>query len=266
MYFERQVGGNCRIHATNNLVGESLISVSEFTEFAEQFSKSYWIQESAMAFDFVTEDSLLLPAYALERRRPDLLSLAVMPGSASIWGFAPGREAEFVLGLDPDRMVGVYIFNAGHIWCARRTEDGWFLCDSLRSGPTPMPLARALRGGKIMFAPVFPTEAAGVLRPILMQAMERGLASDWASTAMLATPLEVEDPCRLRRYAFAAMGSLGVALATSVRFLSRTGHIHFANDISARMHKSYELVLLDFEEFVTRVKDIAREVLARLET
>lgn len=128
-YYERQRGGNCRIHAVNMAIGARATTREEFTEvLSPLFSQVYQVPD-AMPFDYVVSDGLTLAAFAAERKDDTLFALGMNhPTAETVYRQRSSRDVF-------RRLEGVckacLVYNADHVWAAR---PGWLL-DSMRGRP-----------------------------------------------------------------------------------------------------------------------------------
>ena len=138
-YFERQVGGNCRVHAVNMaLGGRAITAKSLFTKYSKSYSSVYDVPDS-VPFDYVGHDGLTLAAFAAERACSDVFSLGCNLGVAeSVYGMSGG--APELIEYAQDYCLGFLIYNADHVWAAR---GGWLL-DSMRSPSRCRSVSRAV--------------------------------------------------------------------------------------------------------------------------
>ena len=130
MYFERQSGGNCRIHAINTFFGKSKITPKQLCEYAIQFDQEYSVlnpHNNSAEFDRVCSDGLMLVSFIIEQIDPTLCSFC-----------APIGTSGFFEDMLLDQCVpAVLCFNVGHIWSFKQDDTGqWWNLDSLQSGPT----------------------------------------------------------------------------------------------------------------------------------
>lgn len=263
MYFERQVGGNCRIHATNMLLGEPLYSPSSFSSLAERFATRYELPAgTAIAHDYITDDGLLLPSFAAEMARDGWVSMAITPGTARLMGYEPSRQHAWISGLEDPQSPGCFVFNPGHIWSIRYSGAAGasgarecVLLDSLRGGPspTPYPFDRPSPHMYVLFFTRSGTQSK--LIPCLADRL----------TTLLAQPFP--DPPRDlvvtsdRTAAFASMGDVGPVLARLVRALFGAGATDAAKEASAQIRGLYPLAKTDPFAFQRSVQDSASHVL-----
>jgi hypothetical protein len=265
MYFERQVGGNCRIHATNMLLGEARYTVGSFTDMATEFARRYDLPAgTAIAHDYVSEDGLLLPSFALECARPEWTTMTVTPGTAALLGYEEPLRHVFLAGLEDPDSPGVFVFHPGHIWAIRYGAAGSAagsarsatLLDSMRGGPSPCPRPFQ-RATNEMYSLVFTAEGARTrLLPLLRSRLETKLAS-----RDFPEPPRDPEVASDRTVAFACMGDIGLLLARLLRVVYNVVSRDEARRLSAAVRDCYSLARhapLDFQE---RIVTLGRETL-----
>lgn len=292
MYFESQVGGHCRVHATNMLLGRPAFSPPEFYAHAKAFAEMYDLPSDTVAHDYVTDDGLLLPSFVVERHHdPPVVTLAVTPGSARLWGYDPKHTVEFLLDMWDPESPGAFVFSPTHIWCVRRpnsdasssaaaassndsaasasaaTADAWYVCDSMSSsGPSRLEsLERALRhstGGSAVLSYVLVYTLRGA-RQILLPRIRRRLVES-IQEGFPTDVRPVYTDIHARTVAFACMGDIGIFMAYALRVLYALGYRAESRELTASLREMYPTSKLDreiFQESVGRVLDSVLDVI-----
>ena len=138
-YFERQVGGNCRVHAVNMALGGKAVTANTlYSKYSKLYSTVYNVPNS-VPFDYVGHDGLTLAAFAAERACSDAFSLGCNLGVAeSVYGMSGGSPE--LIKYAQKYCLGFLIYNADHVWAAR---GGWLL-DSMRSPSRCRSVSRAV--------------------------------------------------------------------------------------------------------------------------
>lgn len=148
-YSERQRGDACRVHALNALFGRPVIDEARLGEWAREFDAHYGYHVTDQ-FDCVQSDSLTLVSFILETRCKYVTHYVPLHRPPSPLDLAPL--------LDP-HVPAVLLFNANHIWCVRRWDEGdgqWYNLDSLMGRPQRLfqpPLLPAQTGAILLFTP-----------------------------------------------------------------------------------------------------------------
>jgi hypothetical protein len=160
-YHERQVGGNCRLHALNTMLGAPVVGAAKLSEFHKAFDALHGTSVPS-DFDCVQSDTMMLISAVLEAST-EYRTLYVPVGGLSnvLREFGASRLQDV---LDPDA-PGFMVFTAGHIWTVRRDEsksnvDEWWNMDSLSLNPSKLRDLDALtspthrdRGYLLLFSP-----------------------------------------------------------------------------------------------------------------
>tara|TARA_B100001093_G_C26777435_1_gene993029 strand:+ start:200 stop:955 length:756 start_codon:yes stop_codon:yes gene_type:complete len=135
IYWERQVGNNCRIHSLNAFFGEKKITEEQFTEFCKEYDSLVPGLESIKMDGFAECRSIV--GFIVEKYTSKYLQLVpinlrnVHKKNREFWNY--DRFASFF--ENPDGILGFFEFNRDHIWFNKYTEGEWFKIDSL-SGVT----------------------------------------------------------------------------------------------------------------------------------
>ncbi|MCH9716341.1 MAG: Josephin domain-containing protein [Gammaproteobacteria bacterium] len=160
-YFERQVGGNCRIHAINSLFAGPVLSAEKLKDYSDAFDNQY---ESPITFQFdgVQSDTLTLVSFVIEDMT-DYRTLIVCPGR--IQDLLQECGESNISDLVQDDVPAVLLFNDHHIWTVRRHQNEWWNLDSLGGRPQKLGNLNRLRRDKTGF--IFIYEGLGIQRQLL---------------------------------------------------------------------------------------------------
>ena len=141
-YWESQRGGLCRMHALNMYLGGPVYNEQTFAvainEYDAYMRDRFGVETSAAAFDLVGSDQMNLVSWLLRKRRIVVRYIAI------------GHSLTTNDTTAAEEAPGIFIYNQGHIWCARRVGGVWWLLDSL-SRPQQIGAAPPLgwdRGGQ----------------------------------------------------------------------------------------------------------------------
>lgn len=170
MFFERQQGNNCRIHAMNNCFGSQVLTVQEFTRFHQSYTSVVANDEkNSLEDDYVsanTWDRTSLLSHILQHKF-GMASFTV--GSYEMPRFRTTGVIQSLKDcMDPD-FPNFFVCNAQHVWCVRYWKTGWFCLDSM-SSPRSTTLAEWENDPRLTL--VFPWTMARCKRGVLeMQAL-----------------------------------------------------------------------------------------------
>ena len=151
MYFERQRGDNCRIHAINNCFGREVLTRAEFDRLAAEFHPN---AEIPATHDYVTAqdwDRTHLLAYILKRKL-DLDCFTI--GHFELARFRKGKVVRSIMdAMDPE-LMRFFVCNASHVWCVKHVDRAdradhadhaetaqWLCLDSMARAPRVSSLA-----------------------------------------------------------------------------------------------------------------------------
>lgn len=136
MYFERQCGDNCRLHAINNMFGGPVLKLDEFRRLHRAFAAT------VPASDRVAYEDNYVNANTWDRSSLISFVLGQKFGMAS---FTVGmfelqrfkktgilRSLKDCIDMEFPR---IFVCNSGHTWCIRYMNGRWLCLDSLRSNP-----------------------------------------------------------------------------------------------------------------------------------
>jgi len=127
IFYEPQRGGLCRLHALNGFFGKIKLSTERFTEYSKELDKyikeKFHEESHCLKFDSVSSDhnilvSFILKHYGVYSRYLHINSLY-------------RKRGELQKHLKDLKGDFFFIFNAGHIWGARKKDNQWYKVDSL---------------------------------------------------------------------------------------------------------------------------------------
>lgn len=127
IFYESQRGGLCRLHSINGYFGESKISTELFNQYSQKLDKyikdKFHEESHCLKFDSVSSDHNILVTFILKH-------YGVYPRYLHINSvYCKPEEIKKHMGdLKGDY---IFIYNAGHIWGARRKDGQWWKVDSL---------------------------------------------------------------------------------------------------------------------------------------
>lgn len=129
MFHQRQKGGYCRCHAINNLVGQELVSLSEFNKYCDEYDKinNFCAGSSKRGHLFYNNgntDNIF--GYILEKKG-FLIKM-------DHFDFYRKKKIE---NCDK-RTIGYIVYNRGHTWCIRIENGERWIIDSMKGAPQKM--------------------------------------------------------------------------------------------------------------------------------
>ena len=121
IYYQRQVGGNCRLHALNGYFGKETISLAQWQKLMGEYdmilAERYNSKTSCKDYDLISAGGQTIISWVLLMR--GTYSIYVPPGS--------GCQVDMIGNAD-----WVFMFDAGHIWGIRFWNGAWYQVDSIR--------------------------------------------------------------------------------------------------------------------------------------
>ena len=123
MYFEKQRGGNCRIHAINNCFGGSLLSEEEF----KAMTKSFDVPDDVNYVHALSWDRQHLLGHILLKKF-NLFSFTI-----GQYEFSRLKESRIIRTLKDamDHSLNNFLVcNTSHVWCVRMVDNEWYCLDS----------------------------------------------------------------------------------------------------------------------------------------
>jgi hypothetical protein len=129
LYFERQSGDNCKLHAINMAIGRKVV---DSTTYLEQCPPEFKGAMPSRIDTGLHSDGTSDMTFFLEKF------------SGQMWVVvSPALRSYFPKSLDElnDWKISTLVcYNEGHAWAMRKNSDNvWQTLDSLRRGPTPAP-------------------------------------------------------------------------------------------------------------------------------
>lgn len=135
IYYERQRGGLCRLHALNAFFGKAKITEPEFKRYAgemdEHMRRKYHVESCCLEFDAVFADHNSLVVYVLKKFGYYARYLAINELHKDLDKNGKTLESHLT-DLAGDFF---FIYNANHIWGAKRVvhfdeSESWYAVDS----------------------------------------------------------------------------------------------------------------------------------------
>lgn len=128
LFFERQRGGLCRMHALNNFLGGATYNEESFAKLLAEYDMKYrdCHLPPAGEFDIFLSNSENVVVYALQEHENVYTKLFALGTS--------GLVDEIMEAIDPS-VNALIIFNGSHIWTVKKSGDAWYELDSLRARP-----------------------------------------------------------------------------------------------------------------------------------
>jgi hypothetical protein len=131
IYWESQVGNNCRIHSLNAFFGEKKITEEQFTELCKEYDLLVPGLESIKMDGFAECRSIV--SFIVEKYTNKYLQLVpinlrnVHKKNREFWNYD-----RFISFFDnPEGILGYFEFNRDHIWYNKYIDGSWFKIDSL---------------------------------------------------------------------------------------------------------------------------------------
>lgn len=138
IYYERQRGGLCRLHAINAFFGEAIISEKEFWDYSSEMDEyvmgKYHGESHCLSFDSVSSDHTLLVTYILKKFGWCSRYLHLNAHHDRVNKGVYGSLKDNLGDLKGDFF---FVYNADHIWGVRRKDNVWYNVDSI-SGVRPL--------------------------------------------------------------------------------------------------------------------------------
>ena len=125
IYWERQVGGNCRIHSLNSFFGLKKYSEFEFNKYCKKYDNInlslYNTIISCKQFDLVNSNQQNIISYILKQNNIYTKYYPI--------NFIYINEINDIISNSLKRF---FIYNANHIWVIKKYNNDWYEVDSLR--------------------------------------------------------------------------------------------------------------------------------------
>ena len=128
IYYEKQLGGLCRMHSLNAFFGKAKISPSTFQDWIRLYDlylkKRFNVNTSSASYDLVNSDQTNLVSFVLKKYKIHVRYYALN----SVYGKR----------LDPEiyKANFIFVYNFGHIWGIRKKNRKYYKVDSM-SGVSP---------------------------------------------------------------------------------------------------------------------------------
>jgi len=121
IYWERQRGGQCRLHSINAYFGEPKYSDDMFYASADEFdiiqNNKFGTVTSCRSFDLINSDQRNLVSYILGKHDIYVRYVAINLHSQHI--------------EDAIKSECFFVFNLDHIWIVKKQNDTWYKIDSM---------------------------------------------------------------------------------------------------------------------------------------
>lgn len=126
IYCERQRDDLCRLHSLNGYFGKEKISIVEFNKYQQdyddEYKKKFNFSSSCKNFDIVASDQKNIVNYILKK-------YGIYTRYYAMNQIHNKSIHDYILKvLEGDYF---FIYNEGHIWGCRRSENMWYKVDSL---------------------------------------------------------------------------------------------------------------------------------------
>ena len=118
MYWERQQGGNCRIHSLNAFFGRPQITEQKFAEYCKELDTEKKSGIDAASYDFTDCDQNNIISYIVKRET----------------NYSFFTKSVLKRYVDADELTSsncFFMFSVDHIWLVRYHENKFFFIDSL---------------------------------------------------------------------------------------------------------------------------------------
>ena len=124
IYYEKQVGGLCRLHSINAFFGENKYSVSDFdkysNEYDNEYKNKYNITSSCSQFDLVSSNQENIVSYILKKNKVYTRYFALNQ--------LKGNINDIILEMSGKCF---FQYNENHIWCIINKDNKWYKVDSI---------------------------------------------------------------------------------------------------------------------------------------
>lgn len=128
IYYEKQSGNMCRMHAINNFVGRQLYTTEQFNKLCDEFDLYNKFSEmtSKNNHTFYNNSGIKnIFGYALIKKGI----------SIDMEAFDTHRQKNIEIE-DMDTFMGAIVFNTSHTWCVRNIDDNLYIIDSMGGNPS----------------------------------------------------------------------------------------------------------------------------------
>lgn len=123
IFYERQSGGLCRMHALNAFFGRSKITPDTFQKYISEYDKylreRFNVHTSSSLFDLINSDQTNLVSFILKKHKIHVRYYAL--------------NTLHRKPLDPEisNAQFIFVYNFGHIWGVKKREGKHYKVDSL---------------------------------------------------------------------------------------------------------------------------------------
>jgi len=132
-YVERQVGNQCRRHATNAFCGGAVLDQPTFIEWLTDFEQFYMLGANGphrTHYDYMTIDGASPVSYCMQRASRDENNLLMVFYPTT--EFVKLRDASSLAEALGSKATRYATFNPDHVWAHRKDTQGcWYKLDSL---------------------------------------------------------------------------------------------------------------------------------------
>jgi len=130
IYFERQNGDNCRIHAINNCFGHTVINRTEFEKYHKEFQSVYEVKLEDNYVNSGNWDRSNLLSYILSQK----FGLTCFTlGQYELPRFQKHGVIRGLGDLMDMDLKRFFVCDKNHVWCVRYFKDQWVCIDSMRT-------------------------------------------------------------------------------------------------------------------------------------
>lgn len=135
IYYQRQQGGLCRMHAINAFFGYEKLSSRQFYKFIKEYDSvlklRFNVSISCEKFDLVNSDQHTLVSYILKRHKIYARYYALN----AVYGKPIDQET-----ITQCKYNFIFVYNQFHIWGMKQHQGQWYKVDSM-SGVRKYPLS-----------------------------------------------------------------------------------------------------------------------------
>ena len=128
IYWERQVGGNCRIHSLNSFFGFNKYSEITFNKHCNDYDNInkylYNTNISCKNFDLVNSNQQNIISYILKKNN---IYTKYCPINY-VYSFIKNDIQDYI----NKNLNRLFMYNEGHIWAIKKYNNTWYEIDSLR--------------------------------------------------------------------------------------------------------------------------------------
>jgi hypothetical protein len=142
LYHERQVGSYCRLHAINNLMGRQICTTGEFDSICNEFDKLNRVENNISKSGqlFYNNGGVENIFGFVILKKGDVVADELLMFHKDFYrNEFPKTDDTMSISGEQYVLAGFIVYNAGHTWCVRRSEEGdgkppaWILIDSMQA-------------------------------------------------------------------------------------------------------------------------------------